>query len=196
MAEIRMATPDDAEQMLAIYAPYITDNAVSFEVSVPSVREFQQRTSTTLERYPWLACELQGRVVGYAYASEYMERAAYQWSADCAVYVDSANRQTGVGTALYTSLFACLRLLGYRTVLAGITLPNAASEALHVRMGFDPIGTFKDIGYKLGSWHDVWWCQLTLGDLPDPPAPPRSIGEVSGTPAWQHALAEGQRLLA
>ena len=195
MAEIRMATPDDAEQMLAIYAPYITDSAVSFEVSVPSVREFQQRTSTTLERYPWLACELQGRVVGYAYASEYMERAAYQWSADCAVYVDSANRQTGVGTALYTSLFACLRLLGYANVFAGVTLPNPASGALHQRMGFEPVGTYTHVGYKFGAWHDVWRGHLTLGDLTSPPAPLKPISAVRGAPAWRDALAEGWRLL-
>ena len=196
MAEIRMATPNDAEQMLAIYAPFITENAVSFEMAVPSVAEFQQRVATVLDMRPWLACESEGRVVGYAYAGPHRVRETYQWSTEVSVYIDPASRKSGVGTALYTSLFACLHLQGYRIALAGITTPNPGSQALHARMGFEDIGTFKDVGYKLGSWHDVWWCQRWLGDLPDPPAPPKPIGDVSSSPAWQAALAEGQRLLA
>ena len=195
MPEIRMATPNDAEQMLAIYTPYITDNSVSFEVIVPSVTEFQQRLATTLQRHPWLACESDGHVIGYAYASQHRERKAYQWSADCSVYVDPANHRGGIATALYTSLFACLRLQGFINVIAGITQPNPASKALHQRMGFESVGTYEHVGYKFGAWRDVWWGQLTLAALPDPPSPPKPIADVSTTPAWQNALAEGQRLL-
>jgi L-amino acid N-acyltransferase YncA len=195
MVELRMATPEDAEQMLAFYAPFITDNAVSFEMSVPTLAEFKQRVATVLKTRPWLACEAEGRVVGYAYAGPHRVRETYQWSTEVSIYIDSASRKSGVGTALYTSLFACLRLQGYRIALAGITTPNPGSQALHARMGFEDIGTFKDVGYKLGSWQDVWWCQLSLGDLPDPPRPPMRIGEVSSSPAWRAALAEGQQLL-
>lgn len=195
MAEIRMATPDDAERMLAIYAPFITDNAVSFEMSLPTVAEFQERVTTILQTRPWLACESDGRVIGYAYSGPFHAREAYQWSTECSVYIDPAHRRQGIGIALYTSLFALLRLQGYVNVIAGLTVPNPGSEALHSRMGFASVGTYENIGYKLGAWQDVWWGQLTLGDLPDPPAPPKPIGEVSGTPAWHAALAEGQRLL-
>ena len=195
MAEIRMATPDDAEQMLAIYAPSVTGNAVSFEVSVPSVAEFQQRVATLSERYPWLVGELEGRVVGFAYGSPFSEREAYRWSADSSVYIDSAFRRRGIGLALYTSLFACLRLQGYFNVFAGITTPNPPSEALHRRMGFEPVGTYAHVGYKLGAWHGVWWGQLTLQALTPAPEPPRSVSDAAGTPAWRDAIAEGQRLL-
>jgi L-amino acid N-acyltransferase YncA len=191
MTEIRIATPSDAAQMLSIYTPYITNNAISFEVTVPSVAEFEQRITATLGYYPWLACESAGRVVGYAYASQHRERQAYQWSVECSVYVDQDHRRKAIGLALYTSLFACLRLQGYANVLAGITLPNVASQTLHERLGFEPVGMYKNIGYKLGAWSNVWWGQLTLSDLPDHPSPAKAIADISGTPAWQIALASG-----
>jgi len=196
MAEIRIATPSDAAQMLSIYIPYITDNAVSFEVTVPSVAEFEQRITATLGYHPWLACESAGRVVGYAYASRHRERQAYQWSAECSVYVDPDHRRKAIGLALYTSLFACLRLQGYANVLAGITLPNLGSKTLHERLGFEPVGIYKNIGYKLGAWRNVWWGQLTLSDLPGHSSPPKATADISATHAWQTALASGNQFFS
>ena len=130
---------------------------------------------TTLEFFPWLIAEEGGRVLGYAYASRHRERAAYRWSADVSVYVREDARGKGVGRALYTSLFAILRLQGIFNILAGITLPNAASVALHEAMGLRPLGVYERIGFKCGAWHDVGWWQYALRPHDGPPDEPIAI---------------------
>jgi phosphinothricin acetyltransferase len=193
---IRLAEHTDAEALLAIYAPVVRDTAVSFELVPPSAAEFHARLRAILDRTPWLVCAADGEVWGYAYAGPFRARPAYQWSAEATVYVAEAHRRKGVARALYTALLDALRLLGYRMVYAGITLPNPASVRTHEALGFTRAGLFRSAGFKLGRWHDVGFWQLALaGD--DPPAgPPRPLSEIVGDPAWAAALGAGSSLLA
>ncbi len=169
--DIREADPArDGEACAAIYGPYVTDSVISFEESPPTAAEMSERIRGA---YVWLIAELGGAPVGYAYASRHQPRAAYRWAADVAVYIDGAHHRAGVGRALYTRLFDLLRDAGLWTVCAGITQPNPASSGLHQALGFQPVGTYRRIGWKAGAWHDVTWWQLDLrpGDL-RPPAEP------------------------
>jgi L-amino acid N-acyltransferase YncA len=159
---MRIASPDDAAQVLEIYAPFCLATPVSFETEAPTVEEIRRRITSTLEFFPWLVALLDDRVLGYAYASRHRDRAAYRWSADVSVYVREEARGKGLGRALYTSLFAILRLQGIYNILAGITLPNPASVVLHEAMGMRPLGVYSGIGFKCGDWHDVGWWQLAL----------------------------------
>ena len=193
-AGIRLARPDDATQMLAIYAPFIRDNAVSFEVDVPTAKAFAERVQRTLAMLPWLVCESKGKVLGYAYASQHATRAAYQWSVDVSAYIGDEHRRQGVGRALYTSLFACLRLLGYYNAYAGITLPNPASIGIHEALGFTQVGIYRDVGNKFGQWHSVGWWELSLQERADP-STPINLPDIENTPEWAEALTSGVSLL-
>ena len=193
-SSIRLARSDDAGQMLDIYAPFIRDDAVSFELTIPNLEEFASRVGQKLSTYPWLVCEVDGKIVGYAYASDHGTRDAYQWSVDVSLYITEDYRRRGVGRALYTSLFSCLRLQGYFNAYAGITLPNPASVGIHEAMGFTYVGAFKDDGYKFGQWHSVGWWGLALQQRA---APSTLIGlpDIANTPEWQDAVASGVSLV-
>jgi phosphinothricin acetyltransferase len=169
MTTIRVATPEDAGAIAEIYAPFCTGTPISFETEPPTVGEMAYRIKKTLEVFPWLVCEDEQQVIGYAYASRHRERAGYRWSADVSVYVRDNRRRSGIGRALYTSLFAIVRLQGFYNILAGITLPNPASVALHERMGLRPVALYPRIGFKCGAWHDVGWWQLELRPFADEP---------------------------
>ena len=189
--DIRLATEADAKAMLAIYAPVVRKTAISFELHPPSVDEFRSRVRSTLERAPWLVCEIGGYVAGYAYAGPLRTREAYQWSVEVTVYVHPDYRRHGVGSAVYTSLFECLRFQGYMNAYGGIALPNPGSIGLHESMGFFHIGTYRNVGYKLGAWHDVGWWQLELMSPMDKPAPPRLLPEVLDTDEFRECLSRG-----
>jgi L-amino acid N-acyltransferase YncA len=190
MDRIRMATADDGDALAAIYAPNVTDSAISFELVPPTADEMRRRVAATLEHAPWLVLERGGEIAGYAYATRHRERAAYQWSVDVSVYVAAAHKRAGVGRALYLCLFDLLRLQGFYLAHAGVTLPNPASVGLHESLGFRPVGVYPAVGYKLGAWRDVGWWRLPLRDL-DPsrePEPPRSITSATRDPRWTAAL--------
>lgn len=173
---IRTATPDDAAAVQAIYAPVVTDTAISFETEVPAVDEMRRRIGSTLASFPWLvALDDDGRVAGYVYAGRYAERAAYRWSTTVTAYVRADQRGRGVGRALYRELLAQLAGLGYCMAYAGITQPNQPSVALHESVGFTRVGIYRNAGHKLGRWHDVGWWQREL-QAPDPPPEPRPFG--------------------
>ena len=192
---IRLATERDAEQVAAIYAPNVTDSIISFESEPPSADEMRRRIEGTLERFPWLVCERHGRVLGYAYAGAHGIRAAYQWSVDVSVYVHWETQRAGVGRALYTSLFAALKLQGFYNAYAGATLPNPASVGLHESVGFRAVGVYRGVGYKLGAWHDVVWWHLALRERVADPDPPAGLPSVLGLEEWDAALASGLPLL-
>jgi phosphinothricin acetyltransferase len=194
-SSIRLATERDAEQIAAIYAPNVTDSIVSFESEPPTAHQMRRRIENTLQRYPWLVCERQGRVLGYAYASAHGSRAAYRWSVDVSVYVHQQAHRTGVGRALYTSLFAALNLQGFYNAYAGATLPNPASVGLHESVGFRAVGVYRGVGYKLGGWHDVGWWHLPLRERVADPDPPADLAWVLGSEVWEAALASGVPLL-
>lgn len=175
--------------MLAIYTPYVRETAISFEADPPTLEEFSQRVRSTLEYAPWLACVEDGRVAGYAYGGRWRPRAAYRWTIETTVYVDRSRQGRGLGRALYRALLGCLRIQGYRTATAGITLPNPASVRLHERVGFVPVGVFHAAGHKLGRWHDVGWYELALGERVERPPETLTTAEASRDPAWSATLA-------
>ena len=185
---IRLAHEGDARPIAAIYGAIVRETPISFEVEPPDDAEIAQRIRQTLVQYPWLVYERDGRVVGYAYASQYHVRAAYQWSVNVTVYIDERCRRAGVGRALYTSLFRILVKQGYYNAYAGITLPNPGSVGLHEAMGFVPVGVYRLVGFKFGRWHDVGWWQLALQEKIDVPALPRPIAEIHGSPNWSALL--------
>ncbi len=168
----RLARDADAAAIAAIYAPSVTARATSFELTPPDAGEMRRRVTAVLDQYPWLVCETANGVVGYAYATAHRDRAAYRWSVDASTYIsDSAHRQ-GIARGLYTRLFEILVLQGYRSVYAGITLPNTASFELHKSMGFREVGIYHDVGYKFGKWHDTIWLERALAEhVADPPEP-------------------------
>jgi phosphinothricin acetyltransferase len=164
---------------------------ISFEDAAPTADEMARRITTVASAgRPWLVLEAADRMAGYAYASAHHERAAYRWSVSSAVYVARSDHRRGVGSALYTTLFELLRHLGYYQVSAGITLPNPASVALHESFGFKLVGVYRDIGYKMGAWHDVAWYQTTLQPA-RPPSEPRSIDTLHGGSEWHDAVRRG-----
>jgi phosphinothricin acetyltransferase len=172
---IRFATLADAPILLAIYAPYVTDSFISLEYYVPSLTEFTRRIVTIQQQLPYLVAEVDGRILGYAYASKHHDRAGYQWSVDTSVYIHADGHRQGIGRQLYDRLLALLRRQGYYNVYAGITVPNAKSEFFHRSMGFELVGTYQNVGYKMGAWRSVSWFQFTLQPYPLEPVPPVSI---------------------
>ena len=192
---IRLAREDDAEQVQAVYAPIVLETAISFELEIPDVPEMRRRILSTLEDLPWLVCEGDGRFLGYAYAGPHRTRAAYQWSVEVSVYVHADARQMGIGRAFYRSLFGLLTLQGFRNAFAGITLPNPASVRLHESLGFQSIGVYRDVGRKLGRWHDVGWWQLPLGEDDGVQMPPAKLPNAAGSSAWNAAMESGLGLL-
>ncbi len=165
---IRMASRTDAQAVRYIYSPSVLKTATSFEVDLPPVEEFEKRIEEIQKQFPWLVCELNGVVVGYAYASPHRTRSAYAWSVESTVYVDESCRRQGIAKILYEKLFQILKQQGVVNVLAGITIPNMESIYFHESMGFQKIAQFKDIGFKMGKWWDVGWWQLQL-QRPDKP---------------------------
>jgi phosphinothricin acetyltransferase len=175
---IRDAQPErDAAACAAIYAPYVERTPISFEERPPDALEMEARISRCAATHPWLVAEEGGEVVGYAYARQHLERAAYRWAADVSVYLAANRRGEGLGRSLYERLFVHLRRQNFQIACAGITLPNDASVRLHESLGFIQVGVSPRIGWKSGSWHDVSWWQLELESAtpgtPLEPLPPR-----------------------
>jgi phosphinothricin acetyltransferase len=171
-ALVRAAGLGDAAACAAIYEPYVRDTAISFELQPPGEEEMAQRIEAASATHAWVVLE-DGGVVGYAYGAPLNKRPAYRWSCEVSVYVELGRRRTGAGHALYAALFERLAGRGFRSVIAGMTLPNEPSAGLHRAMGFEPVGAYRNIGYKLGRWHDVAFLQRELGDPGSPPAEPR-----------------------
>jgi len=158
---VRPAAPGDAGACAAIYAPFVEDTCISFELQAPDEGEMARRIAAYSASHAWLIAEAGGRIAGYAYGSPHRERAAYASSCDVAVYVAPVHARQGVGRALYGAL---LPLLGgkYHAAFAGIALPNDASIGLHQAMGFTPVGIYREVGWKMGGWRDVGWWQRLL----------------------------------
>ena len=169
---IRLATPKDAKDILAIYTPYITNTSFTFEADVPSEKEFADRITHYMQHWPWLVCEIDGVIAGYAYGAKYRERIGYQWCVESSIYIHDDYMQKGIARSLYKSLFEILQLQGYRNVYAVINLPNERSVKFHESCGFKWFANYENVGYKLGKWKTVGWWQLIINEYSDdPPAP-------------------------
>ena len=179
MSSIRIANTDDSESILKIYAPYIENTSYTFETEVPTVDSFRERISSYLQNWPWLVCEIDGVVAGYAYGARHRERVAYQWSIETSVYIHDDYQRRGVARALYTALISILRLQGFRNLYAVINLPNDKSVSFHENLGFEYFATYKNVGYKLGKWKNVGWWQLQLNEYSMEPKPPVRFSEIN-----------------
>ena len=175
---IRAATPADAEALVQIYAPYVEKTAISFEYEVPGAEEFAGRIARTLERYPYLVAEIDGKPVGYAYASPFKERRAYDWSVELSIYVRWDCRGMGIGKKLYGTLervLAAQHILNANACIACTDIPDAHLDNnrpdFHAHMGYRLVGKFTRSGYKFGKWYDMIWMEKLLGEHPDKPLP-------------------------
>lgn len=168
---IRPVKISDAAFCLSLYSKYVVGSAVSFELEAPSLEEFLNRIDTISNRFPFLVAEENGTAIGYAYASAYRDRAAYQWNVEVSIYVEDQNKKSGVATALYTQLFSELERIHICKAFAVIALPNDASVGFHHKMGFEKFATYKNVGFKLNQWHDVLWMERTI-QSPETPSVP------------------------
>jgi phosphinothricin acetyltransferase len=169
--EIRKVTVDDAKELLDIYAPYVEKTAITFEYDVPSVNEFEERIKKIGSKYPYIAAVEEGKIVGYAYASAFKERAAYQWSVETSIYVDMQKRQNGVGRLLYEALEQRLREQGILNSNACISYTEVKDEHLtndsvhfHEKLGYELVAHFHKCGKKFGKWYDMVWMEKMLGE--------------------------------
>jgi len=168
---IRFAKPDDAGEMLEIYAPYVRKTVISFEYEPPSLEEFRARMRDYMARYPWLVCERDGELLGYDYGSPYHARAAYGWAVDSSVYIREDRRGNGLGPRLYTALLECLSAQNFYVDCALISASNEASIRFHEKLGFREVGRCRNVGYKFGAWQDVVTLEKTLREPEVPPRP-------------------------
>ena len=175
---IRLATPADSDALLVIYAPYVTDTVITFELEPPSSAEFEARVRTITALHPYLVHTIDGTITGFAYASPYHERAAYRYDASVSIYLRPEWHGKGIGKKLYTTLFALMRAQGFRTAYAGITLPNPKSVRIHEAFDFSPIGVYRKTGYKFGKWLDVIWMEKRLGDFDGDPGEIVPVGDL------------------
>ncbi|HGO5511893.1 GNAT family N-acetyltransferase [Streptococcus suis] len=162
MIDIRSARIEDAADLVAIYAPYVEKTAITFETQVPTVSEFASRIEKTLVKFPYLVAVEEGKILGYAYASTYYARAAYDWTVELSVYIQQEARGKGIGSMLYDDLEEVLTVRGFKNFLACIALPNPASLTLHKKRGYEQVAHFKKVGYKFDTWHDIVWLQKSL----------------------------------
>lgn len=160
---IRPANEHDFSSIADLVNHYIRHTAIHFGYDAQSPEDLRSQWAESRHRFPWLIAEVRGQFAGYAKASVWRERAAYQWTPECGVYVAQPFHRRGVGRALYTELFATLRRQGFESVIAGITLPNEPSVRMHESLGFIPAGVIRRAGWKLGRWWDVGFWQLPLG---------------------------------
>lgn len=158
--------------ILEIYNPFILNSPVTYEEILLTEDQMWERIQKYIKQFPWLvAVDDHDNVLGYAYASQHRERAAYRWCSDVSVYIAEQARGQKLGEKLYTELFNILKRQNYHLAYAIISLPNDASVRLHEKMGFTYVGTFKQAGFKLGKWHDVGWWQLQIQTSEHPPEP-------------------------
>ena len=171
---VRAAMPQDAEQLLEIYTPFVISedcsvSNVSFELEAPSVEEFRQRIVDISSKYPYLVGEKDGQILGYVYCHPCRERLAYQWSVEVTIYLAPAGQGKGLGRVLYEAMEEILRLQGITMLYSCITLGNEHSIKMHEALGDRLIGTFSKSGYKNGQWLDTVWLEKQLQPCPKQP---------------------------
>lgn len=189
---IRLAERRDVPGILEIYAPFILNTAVTFEEIVPDEDSFWKRIQEIMTELPYLVCEINGRVAGYAYASGYRSRASYRWSKEVSVYIHPDFQRKKVAHALYTSLHEIVRYQGIANLLAIITMPNESSVAFHEYFGYRKCAEFSKVGFKLNQWQNVGWFELFLQDENDAPIEKIfQIDEIVGLPVFQDAILKG-----
>lgn len=161
---IRTAIEADANELLAIYTPYVIDTVITFEYTVPSVEEFAERIKHTLIKYPYLVALEDNVIVGYAYVSAFKGRAAYDWAVETSIYLKKDCKGKGLGTKLYLALEEVLKRQNILNLNACISYPNPESVRFHERLGYKTVAHFTQCGYKFGKWHDMIWMEKMIGE--------------------------------
>ena len=193
---IRLAEKRDVPGILEIYAPFILDTSVTFEETVPSEESFWERMQEIMKELPYLVCEIDGKITGYAYASGYRSRASYRWTKEVSVYVHPDFHRRKIAHALYTSLNEMVRFQGVADLLAIITMPNESSVAFHEQFGYRKCGEFKNVGYKMNQWQNVGWFELFLQDETQQPKEHiLCLNEIIELPIFRQALQKGLAIL-
>jgi phosphinothricin acetyltransferase len=189
--KLRAATSDDATAISELYAPYVSASAVSFETRPPDPEAMRARIEAGAGLYPWIVAEqASGSLAGYAYATAFRPRRAYRFAVETSVYLAFASQGQGLATRLYRSLLETLEAQGFAQAIAAIALPNPSSVRLHEKLGFVPAGAYRQVGYKLGRWHDVGLWQRALAPAAEPPTEPRSLAET-GLVLFQSVIGSG-----
>ena len=189
---IRLAERPDVAGILEIYAPFISDTSVTFEETVPDEASFWERIKGIMAELPFLVCEIDGRIAGYAYASDYRSRASYRWTKEVSVYIHPDFYRRRVAQALYTSLNEMVCYQGIADLLAIITMPNESSVGFHEHFGYRKCAEFSKVGYKLGQWQTVGWFELFLQDeTMSPRERILTLNEITGLPVFQEAIEKG-----
>ena len=169
--QLRFAVEQDAEELLEIYRPYVENTSITFETEVPTVEEFAGRIRETLTKFPYLVIEENGTILGYAYAHRFRTRAAFDWTVELSVYLSPAAKGRGIGRALYSAVTDILRRQGCVNAIGVVATPNAPSERLHEKCGFEKLFTMENIGWKLGAWCDMTYYMLRLNPTEGCPEP-------------------------
>jgi len=185
---IRIAVPEDAAAIHAIYTPHVLQGMATFETELPGEATMRERIDARLRHYPWIVWEEQGRLLAYAYASRFRERAAYDWIAETSIYVHEDAQRRGIARRLYGVLLDGMRLQGINQAVGVITMPGEPSVRLHETMGFTPAGVWRQSGYKLGRWWDVGVWQKTLQPPPERPAPVKPLAVLRDELALRELL--------
>lgn len=195
VSKIRIATEQDAEELLEIYAPYVENTAITFEYTVPTVQEFTQRIRHVLERYPYLVAQREGKIAGYAYAGTFKERAAYDWSVETTVYVRENQKKTGVGRELYEMLEKLLALQNIQNLNACIAYLEVEDQYLthnsvqfHEHLGYRLVGEFYKCGYKSGRWYNMVWMEKHIGGHEDRPQAVMSFNDIRELAAEKYGV--------
>ena len=192
MVNIRLADPSrDARQVAAIYYPYVINTHITFEYVPPNGSVIASRMKSQQEKFPWLVCEHERELMGFAYGSSFRSQQAYDWSVETTIYVREAAHNLGIGSALYETLIKCLRLQGYMSAVGIIALPNEPSVSLHNKFGYKEIGILPDAGYKSGSWYDVAIWRLKLNEASPTPEKIVSIDDITNTLEFDKILETG-----
>ncbi len=175
---IRPVTPEDARQLLDIYTPYVEKTAISFEYDVPTLEDFQNRIRRTLQRYPYITAEKDGKLLGYAYTGSFVGRAAYDWAVETSIYLREDCRKMGIGKMLYEKIEEISRAQNILSLNACIGCPEVTDEHLdknsmqfHAHLGFEMVGEFHKCGYKFGTWYNMVWMEKMIGKHTANPAP-------------------------
>lgn len=171
MLSIRNATPDDAAAILNIYAPYVTETAITFELEVPSVEEFRSRITETISKFPYLVAIEGEKIVGYCYAGTFRKRPAYNHCVEMSIYIDKDFRGKGIGRILYAEIERRLKEQGILNLNASITTTTFPdnhltpdSEFFHASLGYSKVAHFHMCGHKFNRWYDMIWMEKMIGE--------------------------------
>lgn len=176
---IRNATKEDVATMLNIYKPYIEKTVVTFEYTVPSLKDFEERFFNITKQDAWIVCEIDKQIAGYAYSAPLFERAAFNWDTEFSIYLNENYHSKHIGTALYHCLLDIAKLQGYYNIYSLIESSNTPSIEMHKKFGFKEISVMNNIGFKHNAWRSLTWLLMQIHEYDNPKSRPIPITNFS-----------------